>query len=77
MLAGNRSESIVERPDALFKIGVEGSFRLVTRPHQHGRIFRQGTGDRIFSPLGHIANDDDATAVGMQPIDEIVESLLQ
>src|SRR6516165_3607069 len=56
MFGGNRPESIVERPDALFKISVEGSFRLAARPHQYGRIFCQGAGDRIFGPLGHIAN---------------------
>jgi hypothetical protein len=77
MLGGNRSEGIVERPDALFKIRVEGPFRLAARPHQYGRIFCQRTGDGIFGPLGHIANNDDLTAVGMQLIDEIVESLFQ
>ena len=77
MLVGNRSERIVERTDALFKISVEGPLRLATRRHQYGRIFCQGTGDRIFGPLGHIANDDDLTAVGMQLIDEIVEALFQ
>ena len=77
MLGGNRPETIIERPDALCKIGVEGPFRLAAWPHQYGRIFCQGTGDRIFGPLGHIANNDDLTAVGMQLIDEIVESLFQ
>src|SRR5215469_11949418 len=77
MLGGNRAESIIERPDTLFKISVEGPFRLAARPHQHGRIFCQGTGDRIFGPLGHIANNDDVTAVGMQLLDEIVESFVQ
>ena len=77
MLVGNRSEGIVERPDARFKLREEGPFRLAARPHQDGRIFCQGTGDRIFGPLGDIANDDDLTAVGMQLIDEIVECLLQ
>src|SRR5262249_808224 len=72
MLGGNRPERIIERPDALFKIGVEGPFRLAARPHQYGRIFCQGTGDRIFGPLSHIANNDDLTAVGVQLIDEIV-----
>ena len=77
MFGGNRPESIVERPDALFKLSVEGPFRLAARPHQYGRIFCQGTGDRIFGPLGDIANNDDLTAVGMQLIDEIVEALFQ
>jgi len=77
MLGGNRSERIVEWTDALFKISVEGPLRLATRPHQYARIFCQGTGDRIFGPLGHIANDDDLTAVDMQLIDEIVEALFQ
>src|ERR1700730_11797866 len=43
MLVGNRSERIVERPDALLKISIEGALRLGTRPHQYGRIFCQGT----------------------------------
>jgi hypothetical protein len=77
MLGGDRPESVVERPDAFFKIGVEGPFRLAARPHQDARIFCQGTGDGIFGPLGHIANNDDLTAVGMQLIDEIVEALFQ
>src|SRR5215813_11238570 len=39
MFGGNHPESIIERPDALFKISVEGPFRLAARPHQYGRIF--------------------------------------
>src|ERR1700730_3553815 len=77
MIVGNRSEPIVERLDALFKTSVEGPLRLATRPHQYVLIFCQGTGDRIFGPLGDIANDDDLTALGVQLIDEIVEALLQ